>query len=132
MAELLYTAKLQIIVCDGCQTRFAMEKALYELRSNDHKEFYCLNGCCRHFTSKSDEELLRQEISALNERKDRLQLANYNLHTMLTEKEYRIRAQKAAKTRILNRVKNGVCPCCNRTFKDIQAHFKSKHPEMVE
>jgi rubrerythrin len=26
------------------------------------------------------------------------------------------------------RVKNGVCPCCNRTFQNLMAHMKTKHP----
>ncbi len=31
--------------------------------------------------------------------------------------------------RKLNRVKNGVCPCCNRTFQNLHRHMKIKHPE---
>jgi len=44
-------------------------------------------------------------------------------------KEAQRRAEKAAKTRIKNRIGNGVCPCCNRTFKDLASHMKCKHPE---
>lgn len=49
------------------------------------------------------------------------------------------RAQRAAATRARNernkdrtRVANGVCPCCNRTFKQLARHMKSKHPEFVK
>ena len=42
------------------------------------------------------------------------------------------RAQKAAKTKLIKRIKNGICPCCNRTFKQLAAHMKNKHPEYVE
>lgn len=27
------------------------------------------------------------------------------------------------------RIRNGVCPCCNRSFKDVHRHMKSQHPE---
>jgi hypothetical protein len=39
-----------------------------------------------------------------------------------------LRATKGAKTRMANRVKNGVCPCCNRTFMNLQQHMKTQHP----
>lgn len=42
--------------------------------------------------------------------------------------ENRRRAEKAAKTRLKNRAKAGVCPCCNRTFKQLAAHMKTQHP----
>lgn len=42
-----------------------------------------------------------------------------------------VRAQKAAKTRLKNRIKNGVCPCCNRTFQNLLNHMKTKHPDYI-
>ncbi|WP_165394478.1 helix-turn-helix domain-containing protein [Pseudoxanthomonas winnipegensis] len=27
------------------------------------------------------------------------------------------------------RVMNGVCPCCNRTFENLRRHMHDKHPE---
>lgn len=32
-------------------------------------------------------------------------------------------------SRIRERVKNGVCPCCNRTFENLARHMKTKHPD---
>lgn len=29
----------------------------------------------------------------------------------------------------LGRVRNGVCPCCNRTFENLGRHMETKHPE---
>jgi len=42
------------------------------------------------------------------------------------------RAEKAAKTRLKNRIHNGVCPCCNRTFQNLQKHMKKQHPDYVK
>ena len=38
----------------------------------------------------------------------------------------------AALTRVKNRVSRGVCPNCNRTFKDLARHMASKHPVGTE
>lgn len=32
--------------------------------------------------------------------------------------------------RKLSRVKNGVCPCCKRSFTNLRRHIASKHPEL--
>ncbi len=41
---------------------------------------------------------------------------------------HQVRAQKAAKTKLKNRIKHGVCPCCKRTFQNIAKHIATKHP----
>lgn len=40
-------------------------------------------------------------------------------------------AQKGVTTRLKNRAKNGVCPCCNRHFKNLARHMASQHPEFA-
>jgi|HubBroStandDraft_1064217.scaffolds.fasta_scaffold180697_2 hypothetical protein len=42
--------------------------------------------------------------------------------------ERRLSAAKGAKTRMANRVKHGVCPCCNRTFQNLMRHMSTQHP----
>ena len=43
----------------------------------------------------------------------------------------RTAAARGQVTKMRNRVGNGVCPCCNRTFVNLQRHMASKHPEMA-
>ena len=38
-------------------------------------------------------------------------------------------AIKGHLTRTKNRVKNGVCPCCKRSFENLRQHMETKHPE---
>ena len=38
-------------------------------------------------------------------------------------------AYKGHLTRVKRRVGNGVCPCCNRTFKNLADHMTTKHPD---
>lgn len=54
-----------------------------------------------------------------------------NAQAEAQESERRRIAQKAATTRLKNRVKMGICPCCHRTFKQLAAHMKKKHPGFV-
>lgn len=49
----------------------------------------------------------------------------------LRDTENRRRAEKAAKTRLKNRIAKGVCPCCNRHFANVHRHIQSQHPEFV-
>ncbi|MEE4384017.1 MAG: hypothetical protein V2J02_18610 [Pseudomonadales bacterium] len=46
-----------------------------------------------------------------------------------------LRREAAAKgqlTKARKRMAAGVCPCCNRTFKQVTAHMRRKHPEFLE
>jgi hypothetical protein len=46
--------------------------------------------------------------------------------------ERQVSAARGQVTKIKNRVKNGVCPCCNRTFGNLARHMASQHPDFVE
>lgn len=41
-------------------------------------------------------------------------------------------ATKGVVTRTKNRIKNGVCPCCKRSFENLQRHMKTKHPRYIK
>jgi len=43
--------------------------------------------------------------------------------------ERRLAATKGAKTKLRNRIKHGVCPCCTRTFLNLQRHIAHQHPD---
>lgn len=75
---------------------------------------------------KVREERARLERQLTNERARHDQTRADRDHT-----EARRRAEKAAKTRIKNRIAKGVCPCCNRTFVNLQRHVASQHPEFA-
>lgn len=126
-----FTGTLEVITCGGCGITFGMEETFYNLRKSDHKNWHCPNGCERHFTSKSEADKLREELNSANNLLAIRQSIISDKNQRIEQLGYSVRSLKAAKTKILNRVKNGVCPCCNRTFKDLQNHFKSKHPELL-
>ena len=107
----------------GCGHRVYLADSFIERRERDHKTFYCsVCGARRHWAQKSDMELLR---SRLVRTQDMLDTARADRDL----KEHQRRGEKAAKTRIKNRIANGVCPCCRRSFQNLHRHMLNKHPD---
>lgn len=138
METQVFTTKLEIETCIQCGVKYGMDAEFRRMRKEDHKLFYCPAGHGQHYTGKSEAEKLKEQTQALQEQLrskqetlDWYAQRNTNLHTELTKQKYSNRALKAAKTKIMNRVKNGVCPCCNRTFQNLQNHFITVHPELL-
>jgi len=84
--------------------------------------FYCINGHQQCYIGDSEETKLKRKLEIERDTNKFLRKQNE------TERN-RTRAQKAAKTRIKNRIKNGVCPCCNRYFANVHKHMLTVHPE---
>lgn len=55
--------------------------------------------------------------------------------TRQAERAQRAEQDAAKKTKKLKRLEKrvhaGVCPCCTRTFQNLQRHMKTKHPEGI-
>lgn len=81
---------------------------------------YC--GIGWGFGGETEAQRLKKQLEVERERRERaLADANHERH--------RANALKGHLTRLRNRVGNGVCPCCNRTFQNLARHIKKKHPE---
>jgi len=132
MNTLLYTDKLLIEHCCNCGMTFGIIEDFYNQRRNDHKMFYCPAGHPQYYNGKSEAEKLKEQLQLEIKDKEWYVKRVESLHTNLTKSNHQVRAQKAAKTRLANRVKNGVCPCCTRTFSNLANHMKTKHPEYKE
>lgn len=115
---------MEVHECGACGVVYALAKGFADNRRNDHKNWRCPNGDVWSYSSESDEERLRRQLRAANDRAGHL-AANLDQTTAS------LRATKGVVTRQkkkLGRVTNGVCPCCNRSFKDLARHMASKHP----
>jgi DNA-binding XRE family transcriptional regulator len=122
MSDFQKSINFKVIECGGCGQMFAMTTVFFELRQEDHKSWYCPNGCCRHYTGKSKAAKLQSVI----DRKDRELEAEKGRSAMLA---HEVSEVKKTYGKMRDRVKNGVCPCCNRTFQNLMEHMKTKHPE---
>lgn len=72
------------------------------------------------------------EAERLRRRLQQTKAAHDQTKAQLRDAENQRRAQKAAKTRLKNRIANGVCPCCHRTFVNLLRHMSKKHPGYTE
>lgn len=98
-------------------------------RRQDHETFYCPAGHSLSFLEKNETETLREALA----HKDRLLAEEQRRREF--ERNGRLAAERE-KTRAKNRLKKfthrvhcGVCPHCQRTFKQLAAHMASKHPD---
>ncbi len=117
--------------CCHCGMLFGMTADFQRWRRKDHEWFYCPRGHKQYYDSKSDEEELRDQLAlkqkVLDDARRRITQATQRAATA----ERKRAAQKGQVTKLKNRIKNGVCPCCNMTFKDLARHMLSKHPEFA-
>ncbi len=119
------TAVVAVEMC-GCQHTVYLSAEHDEKRQRDHKSFYCtVCGRSNVYPGKSDLEKLRGQLVSTRDQLDTMR-EDRNF------KEMQRRAEKGHKTRIKKRVANGVCPCCNRSFKDLARHMKGQHPEFAD
>jgi uncharacterized Zn finger protein (UPF0148 family) len=134
--ERAFAAGQQLFVsdCPTCGVVFGVPERVVDQRREDGGSVYCPHGHTMVFTRGDSVE--QREIKELKRKLDderrRADSATSNMHwAQERAKGANISAgiarSKLAKT--IQRVHAGVCPHCNRTFKQLAAHMKSKHSE---
>lgn len=113
--------------CIECSVEIVMPVSTYRRLRNDHGYFYCLNGHVQHFTGKSDVEKLREELARKQRELDAASDARAHHFRRAERLKHSRDALKGHLGRVKRRVGNGVCPCCNRTFRNLARHMKTKH-----
>lgn len=108
--------------CCKCHMTFGMTQAFKKQKMKNREGFYCPAGHGQVYTGKSEEQKL----------KDKLWRAEQDLSAE-SGRAALLKGQRDEVTSTYNkmrdRVKNGVCPCCTRTFQNLLEHMKTKHPE---
>lgn len=123
------TITLKLIECANCGMPFGVTESFQNRRRDDHKGFMCPNGHSNVYNGKTEAEKLREQLERSANREKSLSLVIDRQRDTIQSKDHVIRATRAAKTRLKNRIAAGVCPCCNRTFQDLARHMQGKHPE---
>lgn len=125
-----YFGTLVIRTCPTCGLRYGLDEDFDRLNGERSRTWYCPAGHKIYFgTSKLDEA--EQRAKRLESDRDYWQREEKREREARVAAEHRERAQKAAKTRIKNRVAKGVCPCCNRSFQNLRRHMTDKHPSFA-
>lgn len=121
-----------VIDCCRCGCLFAVPSSVHRRWRKDSRQFfYCPNGHQQHYTEGEIQRLekLRQNAEHRTRMAEkREQWAREDARRA----EYQRRAVKGHLTRIRRRIAHGVCPCCQRSFANVQRHMASQHPEFVE
>lgn len=124
-----FTYTLRGQTCIDCGVLFGLEAHYDDERKQDHKSFSCPNGHSQHYVGKTDVQIAHEERDAARQlaarESRRRQLAQ-------ADAEHARRSAAAYKgwaTRVRNRIANGVCPCCNRSFTNVRRHMESQHPD---
>lgn len=128
--------KMVLEECCSCGVLFAMttdfrSEKLKDRNDHNRRSFYCPNGHVQWYTGETAEQKLKRELE--QERKDKeWYKRNYRAKSEEAKHERnRANGYKGHATRITKRVKAGVCPCCNRTFKQLALHMATQHPQFT-
>ena len=116
--------ELKPLQCGTCGVWHAIPQTMYNTCLEEGGYWTCPNGHSRGFNEGS----LRKQLEKEKKRRKWSEENAENARNEADKSERRRIAQKAAMTRLKNRAKVGVCPCCTRTFKQLAAHMKNKHP----
>lgn len=108
--------------CISCGVVFAIPGNLQNRLQQNHASFYCPNGHSQHYTKESDAARYKRRMEWAENQRD--QARQQRDHAEASR-----RAHKAAHTRTKNRIRNGVCPHCNRYFENLHQHMETKHHE---
>lgn len=124
-SSLTGTVSLKWTECITCGTVIAMVDDMYDRRLKSGQNFYCPNGHVQHFVvGQTEEAKLRHRLASAEAR-----ASSWRDQAEAAERSKR--AVRGHLTRIRRRIANGVCPCCTRTFENVERHMESQHPEYV-
>lgn len=107
--------------CYECGVPFAMTADFQKRRLQDHDSFYCPAGHSQYYPGKTDTQKLRELLEKEEKRRRWAESQNHRLTN-------KARALRGVITRTKNRIGNGTCPCCKRSFQNLKRHMTTKHP----
>lgn len=124
-----YTGILAVVVCCDCHMSFAVP-ADFQRRCREagpDMTFHCPAGHSQYYAT-SEAQRLRDQLASANRRLGYAETAYRFARDQADAAERTARAYKGHLTRARKRIGNGVCPCCNRHFANVERHMSSRHP----
>ncbi len=130
--ELAVSVSLSTMNCGECGGTYAINER-YRQQKYDKGEGWTCPYCKCNWGYYEDSEVKRLEKQLATAKNETYRIRKQKEWAEQEAKNQKntARAFKASATRAknkLSRTKAGVCPCCNRTFKQLAAHMKNKHP----
>ncbi len=93
--------------------------------------FYCINGHSQVYSSNATERELAEVKRKLEVEQRQREWAQQRATSANERAEHAERSASSYKGKLRSvkeRAKNGVCPCCQRSFVQLQRHIATKHP----
>ena len=131
MTETLVKTLLEHIECPRCGLVFGISKRRIEVLMETKNTFYCPSGHEMSY-GENDMDRLKKKLNQEKQRTEYLRADVERERNLKNSARHTARTHKGHVTRIKNRVSKGVCPCCNRHFKNLERHMKGQHPSYTE
>lgn len=119
--------ELEVRVCPVCGITYAGPGRFFDDKKSTKKSWYCPNGHSLSFT-KSDAEVLQEKLASEKRNAEFWRSRTKSAEADADHARAQANGYKGALTKVKKRVGNGVCPCCNRTFANLNRHMETKHP----
>lgn len=111
------------INCWKCRVQYCLPSDLYSTAKRDPDiRFFCPHGHSAHYPEGET------EADGIRRERDRLKQDQARLEGEVRAAQNRAIKAEAETKRMKKRASAGSCPCCKRTFSNMAAHMKTKHP----
>ena len=124
--------QFHVVNCGECGGVYAMNQRYVKQKSDKGGYWTCPYCKCSWGYGESEIQRLDKQLKQAQKQKEWAEQSIKIERELRHKAELRERGQKAAKTRIKNRIANGVCPCCNRSFQNLHQHMKKQHPDYAD
>lgn len=127
------------VPCASCKEQFGLTDETEAMLRRSGKGFTCPWGHSNVFKagpSEADElrrerDRLKQKVAQVEDEKRIAWNTANQREDMRAAAERRASAARGQVTRLKNRAAAGLCPCCNRSFANLQRHMASQHKGFV-
>ena len=122
---------LVTMVCPECGVLYAIPERLRAdaEKHGGFKHMWCCPNGHELGYGENVEEKLRRQLESERDYAARLAAQRDQAQAAAKTQKGRATRFKNERDRERNRVAHGVCPCCNRTFQNLERHMASQHPE---
>lgn len=117
----------RVMQCGTCGVWHTFPNTIWDHCYREGGHWTCPNGHSRGWAQGAEKE----EKAVLRRERDRLAQDAARLHDEIAEQNRKIAEIQKKYQQVRQRAVSGVCPCCNRTFANVQRHMASKHKNVV-
>lgn len=125
------TVVIEGITCGVCGIPFGLEESHLRKLRQTGDNFYCPNGHIIGY-GKGENQRLKDQLAREKHQAEQQQAwlrDDVEREQRARERaEHSLRTTKGVVTKIRKRIGAGVCPCCDRSFQNLQRHMKGQHP----